>query len=474
MAFLLASLVGSAALSRSPGVAIAHQVEPDNSPTPALVSPEDVSTEDEIAEATAPPEEVTDVSTESAEAPVDDVLPTGVPTAAPAAELPPTEVVDDAPPADTSEHATEEATAAPPSTPAPSPSEPAAEPDPETAVDLPITLSLAPGPSVTVGTAVRAQALWPERAPAPAGSVRYSLVRGHASGEGAVCSVLDGALYASAGEATVGGGGAAVSDAVIIAEAGDFSWVAAFVSGSDAFAAKTVCAPLVVARAIPALTLALPADTAVAGEPVQATATLDGGFNATAGVTVTVFAGEACAGIVHSRSAAEVDASGVASSEAVEFSDTGTYSWRATYAGDANNEASASGCIGLVVSDPAHLSLTIVAGSETSFGAVTAPTVDDAGVATYMMTDAVTVEVTGGGDVGPWVVTCTVAGGSAGMRLEWQLAGSSEWTPFTGGPCFTAEDGGDMVLTYNYRLRVDPTARPGPFAFDVTFEVSPL
>ncbi len=119
------------------------------------------------------------------------------------------------------------------------------------------------------------------------------------------------------------------------------------------------------------------------------------------------------------------------------------------------------------------LTLTVTQGRDVSFGLLAAPSDGDGSAPpTYVMTDAVTVEVSGG--TGPWVVTCTVIGAAEGIVLSWQLAGASGWTPFGDGPCYTALDGGDRTLTFHYRLHVDPTADPGPFAFEVVYEVNPL
>ena len=119
------------------------------------------------------------------------------------------------------------------------------------------------------------------------------------------------------------------------------------------------------------------------------------------------------------------------------------------------------------------LTLAVTQGSDVSFGLLAAPSNEDGStIPTFVMTDAVTLEVAGG--TGPWAITCTVIGAADAMKLSWQLAGASGWTSFGDGPCYTAPDGGDRTLTFHYRLRIDPTADPGPFAFDVVYEVSPV
>lgn len=234
----------------------------------------------------------------------------------------------------------------------------------------------------------------------------------------------------------------------------------------------------VVTKAAPTLTLGLSSDVAFTGADTQATATLDAGSDPSGRLLYTIFVDAACAGDIHVQSSVVISGNGSQPpSEAVVFVEAGTYSWQAEYAGDANNERATSDCIPLNVSAPNAPSLAVTQGRDVSFGAVSAggsEPIDagdaESGPAFYVMTEAVTVDITG--PAGPWVVTCSVTGVNDGMELSWQLAGTSDWMPFSGGPCYTAPAGGDRALTYHYRLRVDPTADPGSFAFEITYEVS--
>lgn len=228
-------------------------------------------------------------------------------------------------------------------------------------------------------------------------------------------------------------------------------------------------------KVVPTLTLAVTSD-AIVGKPVLATASLRNGDQPTGRVTFTIFSGEVCEGdsYVQRSVALNADAEFIAS-KAETFVEAGLFAWQATYSGDATNDGVVSDCVLRPVVAPDTLALTVTQGNEVAFGALTAPgtaTTAEGGDYTYVMTDAVTVEVTGG--TGPWVVECSMVGGQDGVELAWQLDGTTSWTPFADGPCFAAVDGGDRTLAFHYRLRVDPAADPGPFAFEVTYAVSPL
>lgn len=226
-------------------------------------------------------------------------------------------------------------------------------------------------------------------------------------------------------------------------------------------------------KATPALTLVVAAN-AVVGEPVLATASLRNGDRPTGRLIFTIYYGEDCAGALYVERRLDVGAgSGLTATEAVTFSDVGTFAWQATYSGDRTNEGVVSACVLRRVDASAPLTLTVTQGSEVAFGILTDPgTETDPDSLTYVMADAVTVHVNGGTE--PWVVECSVVGGGNGVDLAWQLAGTTSWTAFSDGPCAAAVDGGDRTLTFHYRVRVDPAADPGHFAFDVTYEVRPL
>lgn len=63
------------------------------------------------------------------------------------------------------------------------------------------------------------------------------------------------------------------------------------------------------------------------------------------------------------------------------------------------------------------LTLTVTQGRDVSFGLLAVPRDGDrSALPTYVMTDAVTVEVSAG--TAPWIVSCTVEGATEGMELS--------------------------------------------------------
>ena len=96
----------------------------------------------------------------------------------------------------------------------------------------------------------------------------------------------------------------------------------------------------------------------------------------------------------------------------------------------------------------------------------------DASGASYILSGAVTVTVTAGA---AWSGGCRAsenAGTAAavtitGGRLEWRLAGTAAWTPFTTAgldhACFPRPEVGTRTYVYDLRLRVEATEPPGTF-----------
>jgi hypothetical protein len=94
----------------------------------------------------------------------------------------------------------------------------------------------------------------------------------------------------------------------------------------------------------------------------------------------------------------------------------------------------------------------------------------------YVVTGAFSVTVASNA---PWTGTClaTQDDGTApdswiaAGRLEWRLAGTATWTPFTtsGATCFPTQLTGTTVFVYDVRLRLERTDDAGTFRAFVTF-----
>ena len=136
--------------------------------------------------------------------------------------------------------------------------------------------------------------------------------------------------------------------------------------------------------------------------------------------------------------------------------------------------------------------LTVTVGtSEVAFGVVAADgrldgvtagvtsQVDDLG-SYYVVPSAFAVTVSSNA---PWDGSCVAAENSgtatgvqvAAGRLEWRLAGTSTWTPFSpnGGSCFPSPAPGTTTFVYDVRLRVERTDGAGTFRTVITFAADP-
>jgi hypothetical protein len=106
--------------------------------------------------------------------------------------------------------------------------------------------------------------------------------------------------------------------------------------------------------------------------------------------------------------------------------------------------------------------------------------VDDQG-AYYVKEGAIRVDVSGNT---PWTGTCSARENRgtartvriADGRLEWRLAGTTEWHAFSrrdDTTCFPGQPTGTTTLVYDLRLRVERTDAAGTFNTVATFTVMP-
>jgi hypothetical protein len=131
------------------------------------------------------------------------------------------------------------------------------------------------------------------------------------------------------------------------AAAGTYQWTAAYSGDASNSPVNTACGdePVTVSKASPAIATSPSPPSGAAGSQLTDVATLQGGFNATGTITFTVYTGTGCpaASVVFTQS---VPVSGDGSYVSPPFIPTqaGTYYWVASYSGDDNNNANASGC----------------------------------------------------------------------------------------------------------------------------------
>ncbi|MBI3858687.1 MAG: Ig-like domain repeat protein [Thaumarchaeota archaeon] len=153
---------------------------------------------------------------------------------------------------------------------------------------------------------------------------------------------------------TVASGIAPKSDSFTFTTAGSYSWDAVYSGDSNNAAATSACEPLTVSHTfIPAFTTTLSANVISPGGSVYDQASLEG-VTSDAGGTVTYYRytnGLCSTGQVTVATVAVTN--GIApSSSSATYPTAGSFSWKATYSGDANNNAANSPCEPLLVEAP--------------------------------------------------------------------------------------------------------------------------
>lgn len=221
-----------------------------------------------------------------------------------------------------------------------------------------LTLAVSPAisPMAVGGTATGSAAL-SGASPTAAGTATYTVYT-----DGACTTVYTAAGNPSA--VTVANRTVPNSAAITISLVGTVYWRVVYAGDANNNAATSGCTPLSVAKRTP--TLALTVNPAVSpmrpGGTATGAATL-GGATATAGgsVVYTVYSDNGCTTqvIPNQTSARTVTNGTVPASATFTFAQAGVYFWRASYGGDANNNAVASACAALTVS--ASVAVNVVA-----------------------------------------------------------------------------------------------------------------
>jgi hypothetical protein len=150
----------------------------------------------------------------------------------------------------------------------------------------------------------------------------------------------------------VSGNGTYVSGALVTSLAGTYRWIASYSGDPNNNPVTGACgAPgesVDVLKATPAVTTAAtPAGNAPIGTSLSDTATLAGGVNPTGTIIFRLFGPNdpSCSGTPAFTSAAvPVNGNGSYASDSFTPTATGTYSWIASYSGDANNNPAADTC----------------------------------------------------------------------------------------------------------------------------------
>lgn len=184
-------------------------------------------------------------------------------------------------------------------------------------------------------------------------------VSGGVHPSGAVTFTLYGPFTASVTPSCTGkpvftGNGSPLSNGISsttgtsVAQPGTYYWVASIAADSDNAAASSGCAaePITVSKAPTVVATALSASSVVIGTAVTDSATLTGTFGTPTGsVTYTAYSGTICTGTPVFSSAQTLTSTGtMPASGAFTPTTAGTYSWQASYSGDADNAPATNAC----------------------------------------------------------------------------------------------------------------------------------
>jgi len=149
---------------------------------------------------------------------------------------------------------------------------------------------------------------------------------------------------------------------------GSFSWNGIYSGDANNNGATSPCEPLTVAGQR-SLSTTLSATTITVGGSVTDSATLNGTTtNASGTVTYTDFANSGCTSPGTTVSVVTVTNGAVPASRAVAFNSTGSFSFQATYSGDANNTPLTSACEPLTVNKTTPTITTLLSSTSITVG----------------------------------------------------------------------------------------------------------
>lgn len=148
---------------------------------------------------------------------------------------------------------------------------------------------------------------------------------------------------------TVVGGTVSNSRAVLFNSTGTFSFQAAYGGDSNNAPSTSLCEGLAVQKVSPSIATTLSSTSIIVGSTVTDSATLTNGFDVGGTVAYTVFSNAGCTALGVTASIVTVTSNIAPNSRSVTFNATGSYSFQATYSGDADNRPASSPCEPLTV-----------------------------------------------------------------------------------------------------------------------------
>lgn len=205
---------------------------------------------------------------------------------------------------------------------------------------------------------------------------------------------------------TVTGNATYDSQPFTTSQAGTYRWRASYGGDANNTAVSTACndpnESVIVGKASVALTTAASGPVAL-GSPITDTATISGGLNPTGTVSFFLYSptDQFCSAAALFQSDKAVNGNGHYTSDPFTPTAAGTYKWRASYSGDANNLAvTVTAC-----NDPAEASTVTSGGSTTT--STTSPSTTTTAPSTTSSTTSTTVHSTT--TTGPTATSSTVA-----------------------------------------------------------------
>src|SRR2546426_955817 len=150
--------------------------------------------------------------------------------------------------------------------------------------------------------------------------------------------------------------------------AGSFSWNVGYSGDSNNNASTSLCEPLTVNKASPAISTNLSQNVIIVGNSVSDSSTMTNSFQASGTVSYNLFTSGTCSGSPSVVSTVTVTNAVVPNSRSVIFNSTAPFSWNAVYSGDASNSPATSLCEPLTVNKANPTLATTVSATSATIG----------------------------------------------------------------------------------------------------------
>jgi len=232
--------------------------------------------------------------------------------------------------------------------------------------------------TITVGGSVYDRSTLSGATSNAGGTVTYKYYSGGScSGSGTIVSTV-----------TVTNGVVPNSASHLFGSTGSYSWNAVYSGDANNNGATSSCQVLTVNKASPSLSITLhPGTNEPVGTSVYASASQSNGYSVTGTVTYYWYSAGSCSGTASSQQVT-ISSGSIPNSNSQTYSTAGTYSWKAVYSGDSNNNGATSNCVNLIIYTTATLTMAATGPAGTTL-------TPSAGIHTYALGTRVTISATG-------------------------------------------------------------------------------